>query len=180
MTGVSTRPPGEIATGGSVHVRWGEIRFDRRRGRVAFTSLLSVAVLSAVSCTACSADAGPSATLTISPANGSRGVLPGAAVTVAAKNGKLRDVTVATAAGPVRGYFAANGTWHGAEPLATGTSYTVTATPTGTNQKKVTTSATFQPCTPHQTFGAIITAIGTNQNISSEISARQYGVGIPI
>jgi lipoprotein-anchoring transpeptidase ErfK/SrfK len=161
-------------------VRWGEIGFDRRRGRVAFTSLLSVAVLSAVSCTACTADAGPSATLTISPANGSRGILPGAAVTVAAKNGELRDVTVATAAGPVRGYLAANGTWHGAEPLATGTSYTVTATAIGTNKKKVSTSATFQTFTPHRTFGATITAIGTNQNISSEISARQYGVGIPI
>src|ERR1700752_3942038 len=165
MTGVSTRPPGEIATGGSVHVRWGEIRFDRRRGRVAFTSLLSVAVLSAVSCTACSADAGPSATLTISPANGSRGILPGAAVIVAAKNGKLRDVTVATAAGPVRGYLAANGTWRRADPLATGTSYTVTATAIGANQKKITTSTKFQTFTPRRIFRATITAIGTNQNI---------------
>jgi lipoprotein-anchoring transpeptidase ErfK/SrfK len=161
-------------------VRRGEDRFDRRRGRVAVTSLLSVAALSAVSCAACSANAGPPPTLTISPANGSRGILPGTAVIVAAKNGKLRDVTVATAAGPVRGYLAANGTWRSADPLATGTSYTVTATAIGANQKKITTSTKFQTFTPRRIFRATITAIGTNQNISSEISARQYGVGIPI
>ncbi len=159
--------------------RW-EIRSDGRRGKAAFTLLLSVAALSAASCTASTANAIPPPTLNISPANGSRGVLPGAAVVVAAKNGKLREVNVATAAGSVRGYLAANGTWHSTDPLATGTSYTVTATAIGANQKKVTTSTTFQTFTPQRTFRATITALGTNQNISSEIAAGQYGVGIPI
>ena len=107
--------------GKAVRVRPTGIRSDGRRRPVAFTLLLSVAALAAVSCTASKASAIPPPTLIISPANGSQGVLPGAAVTVAAKNGKLRDVTVATAAGPVRGDLAANGTWHSAEPLATGT-----------------------------------------------------------
>jgi lipoprotein-anchoring transpeptidase ErfK/SrfK len=142
--------------------------------------LLSVAALAAVSCTASNANAIPPPTLIISPANGSQGVLPGAAVMVAAKHGKLRDVTVATASGPVRGYLAANGTWRSVNPLATGTSYTVTATATGTNQKKITTSTTFQTLTAQRTFGATIGATGTDQNISAEISTQEYGVGIPI
>jgi lipoprotein-anchoring transpeptidase ErfK/SrfK len=162
-------------------VRRGEFRADGRRGRVTIASLLSVAVLSAVSCAACAANAvPPPPTLTISPANGSRGVEPGAAVIVAAKHGKLRDVTVATAAGPVRGSLAGNGTWRSAEPLATGTSYTVTATAIGTNQKKVTSSTTFQTFTPPRTFQATITTLGTDQNISGEIATHEFGVGIPV
>jgi lipoprotein-anchoring transpeptidase ErfK/SrfK len=161
-------------------VRLGESNSDGRRGRVAFTLLLSVAALCTVSCTACAANGVPPPTLTISPANGSRGVMPGTAVIVKAKNGKLRAVTVATAAGRVRGSITPNGTWHSADPLATGTSYTVTATAIGANQKKLTTSTRFQTFTPQRTFQATITALGTNQNISSEIAAQQYGVGIPI
>src|SRR6185437_16114726 len=113
-------------------------------------------------------------------ANGSRGILPGAAVVVSAKHGKLRDVTVATAAGAVRGHLAADGTWRSAEPLATGTSYTVTATAIGVNRKKVTTSSEFRTLTPRQMFHATITALGTDRNVSSQISGRQYGIGIPI
>ena len=158
----------------------GEFRSEGRRGPAAFALLLSVAALAAVSCTSSGAKAIPPPTLRISPANGSRDVLPGALVVVAAKNGKLQDVTVATVAGPVRGYLAANGTWRSSQPLATGKRYTVTATAVGTNQKKITTSATFQTFKPHRTFGATITTLGTDQNISSEIVARQFGVGIPI
>ncbi len=140
----------------------------------------SLAALAAASCTGVTAKAIPTATLTITPGNGSRGVLPGAPVIVAAKYGKLRDVTVATAAGRVRGYLTANGIWHSAEPLATGTNYTVTATAIGVNRKKVITSTTFQTFTPPQTFKATITALGTDQNVSAEVAGRQYGVGIPI
>jgi lipoprotein-anchoring transpeptidase ErfK/SrfK len=166
--------------GKAVRVRPGEIRSDGRRSPVAVTLLLSVAALAVVSCTASKANAIPPPTLIISPANGSRGVLPGAAVIVATKHGKLRDVTVATAAGPVRGSLAASGTWHSATPFATGTSYTVTATAIGTNRKKITTSTTFQTLTPQRTFRATITATGTDPNISSEIATRDYGVGIPV
>jgi lipoprotein-anchoring transpeptidase ErfK/SrfK len=102
------------------------------------------------------------------------------AVVVAAKHGKLRDVTVATAAGPVRGYLAANGIWRSAEPLATRTNYTVTATAVGVNHRKVTTSSTFETFTPRQSFRATITALGTDQAVSSGVVGGQYGVGIPI
>ena len=122
----------------------------------------------------------PPPRLTISPADGSQGVLPGAPVVIGAKNGKVREVTVATAAGPVRGYLAANGIWRSAEPLATGTHYTVTVTAVGSDQKKISASASFQTIKPRQTFTARITTLGTDPNISSEIAARQFGVGIPI
>ncbi len=141
---------------------------------------LSLAALAAAGCTAVAAQAIPPPTLTITPANGSRGVLPGAAVVVAVKHGKLRDVTVATAAGVVRGYLAADGIWRSAEPLATGTTYTVTATAIGVSQRKVTASSTFRTFKPHQVFRATITALGTDPNVSSQIAGRQYGVGIPI
>jgi lipoprotein-anchoring transpeptidase ErfK/SrfK len=138
-------------------------------------------MLGAVSCTTVAAKATPAATLTITPADGSRGVLPGAPIIVAAKHGKLRDVTVATAAGPVSGQLTANGLWRSTEPFAIGTNYTVTATAIGVNHKKVTTSSTFETLTPQHTFGATITALGTDPNVSSEIvDGRQYGVGIPI
>jgi lipoprotein-anchoring transpeptidase ErfK/SrfK len=161
-------------------VRLREIRSDGRHSPVAVGLLLSVAALAAVSCTASKASTIPPPTLVISPANGSQGVAPGAAITVTAKNGKLRVVTLATAAGPVSGSLAANGTWRSVQPLATGTSYTVTATAIGANKKKITTSTTFQTLTPRRTFRATITATGTDQNISSEIATREYGVGIPI
>ena len=160
-------------------MRQGEFRCGRRRRLFALAIGLSVLALGAASCSA--AKSPPAPALIITPANGSRGVLPGAAIMVAAKHGKLRDVIVATAAGPVRGNLAANGKWRSAEPLAVGTNYTVTATAIGVNSKKVTTSTTFQTLTPHQTLQATVTALGTDQNVSSEIvDGRQYGVGIPI
>jgi lipoprotein-anchoring transpeptidase ErfK/SrfK len=157
----------------------GESSSARRRRPLAVVALL--AAFAAAGCTAAAAKAIPPPTVTIRPANGSRGVMPGSAITVSAKHGKLRDVTVATAAGIVHGHLAANGTWRSAEPLATATNYTVTATAIGTNQKKVTTSSAFQTLTPHQMFHATITALGTDRNVSSQIvDGRQYGVGIPI
>jgi lipoprotein-anchoring transpeptidase ErfK/SrfK len=159
-------------------VRQGESRSAGRRRLFALAIGLSVVAFGASSCTA--AKATPAPALTITPADGSRGVLPGAAIIVAAKHGKLRDVVVATAAGPVRGTLAGNGLWRSAEPLAVGTNYTVTATAIGANRKKVTASSTFQTFTPHQILQATITALGTDPNVSSEIAGRQYGVGIPI
>src|SRR5262249_38753791 len=76
--------------------------------------------------------------------------------------------------------LAANGTWRSAEPLAIGVNYTVTATAIGINQKKVTTSSVFQTLTPRHIFRATISALGTDKNVSGEIAAQQYGVGIPI
>jgi lipoprotein-anchoring transpeptidase ErfK/SrfK len=140
--------------------------------------VLTLAAFAAASCT--SAKAIPPPTLAISPVNGSRGVLPESAITVHTKHGKLRDLTVTTAAGIVRGQLAANGTWRSAEPLATGTKYTVTATAIGKNKKKVTTSSVFQTLTPRHLFHATITTLGTDSNISGQIANGQFGVGIPI
>jgi lipoprotein-anchoring transpeptidase ErfK/SrfK len=122
----------------------------------------------------------PPPTLTISPANGSQGVLPGSTIIVSARHGKLRHVTVATAAGLVSGYLAPNGTWHSAGRLTTGTNYTVTASAIGIDQKKVTTSSVFQTLTPHHIFRATISTLGTDPNISAQIAGSQFGVGIPI
>jgi lipoprotein-anchoring transpeptidase ErfK/SrfK len=158
----------------------GKFRSGGRPRLAATALLLSVAALTAAGCTSGGAAAMAPPSLRISPANGSRDVLPGAPVVVAAMHGKVRDVTVTTAAGPVRGYLAANGTWRSLEPLATGTNYTVTATAIGANQKKISTSTTFQTLTPDKTFGATITTASTDQNISSQISSREFGVGIPI
>jgi len=80
----------------------------------------------------------------------------------------------------VSGSLAANGTWRSAEPLATGTNYTVTATAIGMNQKKVTTSSVFQTLTPSHIFRATVTTLGTDPHVSSEIAAHEFGVGIPI
>ncbi len=157
----------------------GEFRFSGWRRVTALAIGLSVTALGAASCTA--AKAAPAASLIITPADGARGVPPGAAIMVAAKHGKLRNVVVATAAGPVSGTLGANGLWQSAAPLAVGTNYTVTATAIGANHKKVTDSSTFQTLTPHQTQQAAITALGTDPNISGEIvDGHQYGVGIPI
>jgi lipoprotein-anchoring transpeptidase ErfK/SrfK len=155
-------------------------RSNRRRKAFAVPVVLSLAAFAAASCTAVTANAIPPPTLTINPANGSRGVLPGSTILVSARHGKLRQVTVATAAGPVGGHLAANGIWHSAEPLTTGTNYTVTATAIGMNQKKVTTSSVFQTLTPQHIVRATITTLGTDPNISSQITDHEFGVGIPI
>jgi len=142
---------------------------------------LSLAALAAAGCTAFGGQAIPPPKLTITPANGSQGVMPGATVVVATKHGKLREVTVATDAGVVRGYLAADGIWHSTEPLATGTIYKVTATAVGVNRKKATISSTFQTFKPRRVFRATITTTGTDPNVSASIaSTRQFGVGIPI
>jgi lipoprotein-anchoring transpeptidase ErfK/SrfK len=158
----------------------GESRCARWCRAFALPVVLSLAAGTAASCTAVTASTIPPPTLTISPANGSRGVLPGSTIVISARHGKLRHVTVATATGLVSGYLAPNGTWQSAKPLATGTNYTVTATAIGMNKKKVTTSSVFQTLTPHHTFRAKITTLGTDPNVSAEIAASQFGVGIPI
>jgi lipoprotein-anchoring transpeptidase ErfK/SrfK len=156
-----------------------EYRFAGHRKAFASAMLVSLAGFVAVGCSDAAASA-PPPTVTISPANGSQGVLPGAPITVAAKHGKVRAVTVSTAAGPVLGSLAANGVWTSTDPLATGTNYTVTATAIGANDKKVTISNTFETLTPQHTFSATVTPLGTDQDVNEEVLANQYGVGIPI
>ena len=158
----------------------GQIRSAGRRRLSALAFGLSAAALGAAGCTAVAAKATPAPILVITPANGSSGVVPGAAINVAAKHGKVQDVAVTTASGDVPGHLA-NGIWQSTRPLATDTSYTVTATAIGTNHKKVTASSTFQTLTPQRLFKAEITTLGTDASVRSEIvPTRQYGVGIPI
>jgi lipoprotein-anchoring transpeptidase ErfK/SrfK len=158
----------------------GEFRSGYRRRAFALPAALSLAAIGAAGCTAATASAAQPPKLSISPANGSHDVLPGSTIIISARHGKVRQVTVTTAAGPVRGYLAADGAWHSDEPLATGTNYTVKATAVGANRKEVTTSSAFQTLTPRRTFQATITNLSTDPNISSQIAARQFGVGIPV
>jgi lipoprotein-anchoring transpeptidase ErfK/SrfK len=161
-------------------VRQMKFRSTGRRRLYALAIEVSLAALAAVACSAAGASSTPAPTLIITPAGGSHGVLPDAPISVAAKHGKLRNVTVSTAAGAVAGSLAANGLLRSTEPLSTGTSYKVTATAVGTDHKTVTVSHTFRTITPRQTFSVTITALGTDQSVNSEVIGRQYGVGIPI
>jgi lipoprotein-anchoring transpeptidase ErfK/SrfK len=158
----------------------GEFRSARRCRAFALPVALSLAAFGAVSCSAVTANTIPPPTLSISPANGSQGVLPGSAIVISARHGKVRAVTVETRGGIVRGSLAANGTWRSAEPLATGTSYTVKATAVGQNRKKITTSSVFQTLTPQHVLRATITTLGTDKNVSSLLAGSEFGVGIPI
>ena len=157
-----------------------KLRSAGRRKVTALAIEVSVAALAAMGCSTAASTPTVAPRLTISPADGSQDVAPGAPITIAAKHGTVRDVTVTTAAGTIPGHLAANGTWLSAQPLATGTSYKVTATAVGAGNKKITISNSFQTLKPEKTFSARITTLGTDDNISSEILAKQFGVGIPI
>ena len=108
--------------------------------------------------------------LSISPANGSTSVHPGAGVTVTAAHGKLRDVTVTSGGHAVPGTLAAGGkAWHSTWPLQPSAHYTVTATGTagGTTVRRTSSFATLKPS---QTYSVMIT----------EGYQQTYGVGMPV
>ena len=110
------------------------------------------------------------ADLTITPANGSRNVEPGAGITVTATQGKVTNVTVKTSADPVTGTLSDGGqAWHSLWALNTGQTYTVTATGAIDGQT-VTSTSTFSTLTPTQTFSTEI----------YEGYDQTYGVGMPI
>jgi len=109
--------------------------------------------------------------LKITPANGSRGVSPSAAITVTATKGKVTNVTVASRSGPVSGTLGAGGkSWHSTWTLAVSQTYTVTATGTDGSGQRITTTSTFRTLTPAATFSTEI----------YEGSDQTYGVGMPI
>ena len=109
--------------------------------------------------------------LKITPANGSRGVSPSAAITVTATKGKVTSVTVASRSGPVSGTLGAGGkSWHSTWTLAVSQTYTVTATGTDGSGQRITTTSTFRTLTPAATFSTEI----------YEGSDQTYGVGMPI
>ena len=109
--------------------------------------------------------------LSFTPANGSKNAQPGQGVTVTAARGKLSNVTVTTAGGPVTGTLnAAHTAWHSTWALDVSQSYKVTAKATGTAGKTVTQTSAFRTLTPSQTFTTQI----------FEGSGATYGVGMPI
>jgi lipoprotein-anchoring transpeptidase ErfK/SrfK len=118
-----------------------------------------------------SASTAQAADLTITPANGSRGVSPSAEITVSALHGKVTKVTVSSAAGPVPGMLRDGGrVWRSTWTLGVAQSYTVTASGTDAGGQQVTATSTFRTLTPAQTFSAEI----------YEGSDQAYGVGMPI
>jgi lipoprotein-anchoring transpeptidase ErfK/SrfK len=118
--------------------------------------------------------AGP--VVTITPGNGARGADPAKGITVAAADGTLKSVTVATAGDPVTGsYSADHSSWHSTWTLNVSQSYTVTATAVsngaGASSGATTTkTAAFRTLTPASTFSANI----------FEGDKQSYGVGMPI
>jgi lipoprotein-anchoring transpeptidase ErfK/SrfK len=111
------------------------------------------------------------AQLSITPANGSRNVHPGAGITVTATHGKITNVSVHAAGDPVSGTLNVAGTvWHSNWTLGVSTSYTVTATAAGKDNKQVTATSAFSTLKPHSTVNMFI----------YEAANQTYGVGMPI
>jgi len=105
--------------------------------------------------------------VTITPANGAKNADPSAGITVTARIGTLKNVTVRTAGDPVTGSLSEGGkVWHSQWALNVSQSYTVTAT---SASGSVVTS-TFRTLAPSQTF----------QTQIFEGYKQAYGVGMPI
>jgi lipoprotein-anchoring transpeptidase ErfK/SrfK len=134
--------------------------------------------LSAAACSAAARAASGAGTstaaaprLSISPPAGAAGVRPGAGVTVTARGGRLRQVTVTSAGQAVPGTLTTGGTvWHSTWPLHPSARYTVTAVETGPGGGTVRKTSSFTTLTPSRTYTVMITE-GYHQT---------YGVGMPI
>jgi lipoprotein-anchoring transpeptidase ErfK/SrfK len=117
---------------------------------------------------------GPSqaaATLSISPADGSRGIKTSAAVTVTPVHAQVSSITVTLGGAPVEGMASAGRTvWHSRWALHTSSTYRVTATGRSASGKAVTATSSFRTITPSATMGVHI----------FEGSGQAYGVGMPI
>ncbi len=113
----------------------------------------------------------PLAQLTISPANGSTKVNPGAGITVTAAHGKVTSVSVHTSGTQVTGSLSADGTvWRSQWTLGTAQRFVVTATAVDSAGKTTTATSSFHTLTPDATF----------QTQIFEGSGQSYGVGMPI
>jgi len=108
--------------------------------------------------------------LAITPAPGTKDANPADGITVSGRNGgKLSNVSVHTSGGAVTGSQSGN-SWHTTWALATGQSYTVTATGTDNQGHPVTATSTFSTLTPSTAFHVSI----------YEGQGATYGVGMPI
>jgi lipoprotein-anchoring transpeptidase ErfK/SrfK len=156
-----------------------------RRGWLAITAISGAAGLFIAACGGGGGQAGhssqsappakasatPAAQISITPGNGSKNVNPSAGVTVTAKTGKIKTVTVTAGGAAVAGSLNAAGTaWHSTWALNPSASYTVTAKGTNAAGAAETTTSSFRTLTPAQ----------TQQTMIFEGASQTYGVGMPI
>jgi lipoprotein-anchoring transpeptidase ErfK/SrfK len=164
-------PPGRLA---------GQPHRPGRRGWLAVTAISGVACLFVAGCgssghaTASHLKASPATPATqvlVTPGNGSSNVNPGNGVTVTAKTGKIKNVTVTTGSGSVTGSLNASGTvWHSTWALSPSARYTVTTTASDPKGTTTTTTSSFRTLTPTQ----------SQQTMIFEGDHQTYGVGMPI
>ncbi|SFT96410.1 peptidoglycan transpeptidase precursor, ErfK-YbiS-YhnG family [Geodermatophilus amargosae] len=121
------------------------------------------------------ADAAP-AQLSLVPADGTADVAPADPVEISVTDGELEDVTVTDDAGTevagdvADGATEGTGVWTPREPLAYGTTYTLTATAEGADDQPAQATSTFTTVTPE----AVTTpSIGP-------LDGQTVGVGMPI
>jgi lipoprotein-anchoring transpeptidase ErfK/SrfK len=113
----------------------------------------------------------PAATLSISPAGGSRDVKTSTAVTVTPAHAKVTSIIVTAGGSPVQGVVSEGGTvWHSRWALHTSSTYTVTAAGTSISGSAVRARSSFRTLTPSATVGVHVFQ-GYQQT---------YGVGMPI
>jgi lipoprotein-anchoring transpeptidase ErfK/SrfK len=113
----------------------------------------------------------PASQVSITPGNGSKNVNPGGGVTVTAKTGKIKNVTVTSGSSSVTGSLNATDTvWHSTWALAPSASYTVTTTSSNATGAPATTTSSFHTLTPAQ----------SQQTMIFEGDSQAYGVGMPI
>jgi len=111
------------------------------------------------------------AQISIAPANGSSQAKPGQGITVTAAHGKITNVTVSTAGGPVTGALnSAGNVWHSTWALGVSQRYKVTATAVSPGGQNLTQTSSFRTLTPAQTA----------QTMIFEGYQQTYGVGMPI
>ncbi|MGE5132853.1 MAG: Ig-like domain-containing protein [Gemmatimonadota bacterium] len=111
------------------------------------------------------------AALTISPADGSRDVTTGGAVTVTPVHATVTGITVTLHGRPVEGTVSHGGTvWHSRWALHTSSTYRVTATGRSGTGQAVSAASSFRTMTPPATIGVQIL----------EGYQQAYGVGMPI
>lgn len=114
----------------------------------------------------------PSATVTISPADGAQGVRPDEPVTVTVEGGVVDSVVVQTGSSdPVPGEVSADGTmWTSSAPLRAKKTYTVTATARNAGGVTTTTTSTLKTLTPKDSADYYLIPSG----------GGPVGVGMPV
>jgi lipoprotein-anchoring transpeptidase ErfK/SrfK len=109
------------------------------------------------------------AQISISPATGSRGVKPGAGITVQVTDGSLTSVTAKGGKDHLTGHQTAS-LWRRRQTMNTGTRYVVRATAVDAAGRSVTVTSSFRTLRPRNTVRAVI----------FQAAGQTYGVGMPI